>query len=295
MNNDLLKDATILVVDDEEFMRDLIAKLLTDLGVGVIYRAAGVGEAIELLATHREEIDCIVSDFKMPEQTGIEFLQTVRAGRSPAPRDMPFAMLTAHADKFVLGLAMALGVDAFIAKPVSKDTLGKRLNSVLAQERPELPPASIYQGVSLGTPVSDLEARVETLEGIIRQLAKSGLPAGTEFNLPEPETEDIKRSPVWTTMPTLPTNKPPANTEAVAGTNPEAEHQTDRPVSPELLPCVAVKLSDVPEDAMLARDLRSKDGRLILSAGSRLTDGVLDKIDHIVDMGEEVDLINIVA
>jgi two-component system, chemotaxis family, chemotaxis protein CheY len=287
MNKVQLTGATILVVDDEEFMRDLISKLLADLGVEKIFRAAGVGEAIGLLDNHIEDIDCIVSDFKMPGQTGIEFLQMVRAGSTSAPRDMPFAMLTAHADKFVLGLAMALDVDAFIAKPVSKNTLQRRLDTVLGQARPELPPARIYSGVQLGSPVEALEARVETLEGIIRELVKSGLAADSTDASKE-------RRPVWTTKAETSQENPVSENETEAKSSPP-EPSESSPVIPKDAPSITLDLQAVPEDAVLSSDLRSTSGRLILSAHARLSQRQLDMLDNLVEMGEGIDKVEIYA
>jgi two-component system, chemotaxis family, chemotaxis protein CheY len=287
MKNLQLTGSTILVVDDEEFMRDLIGKLLTDLEVGKIYYAASVAQAIGLLEENVNEIDCILSDFKMPGQTGIEFLQSVRAGNTPAPRDIPFAMLTAHADKFVLGLAMALDVDAFIAKPVSKNTLQKRLETVLGQARPELPPARIYSGVQLGSPVESLEARVETLEGIIRELVKTGL-------APDAVDAAKARRPVWTTNTASPQDNTPVEQEAEFGTS-SPDLTEPELVIPEGAPSINVALQDVPEDAVLASDLRSNSGRLILSAYSRLSQRQLDMLDNLVEMGEVIDIVEIYA
>jgi len=293
MNAGSLAGATILVVDDEEFIRDLVRKLLLDLGAKHVLGANSVAEAREVLDVHGADVDCIVSDFKMPGLTGIEFLQAVRSGEAGVPRNLPFAMLTAHGDKFVIGLAMALDVDAFIAKPVSKDTLSNRLGALLAQPRPELPPAMTYGGVSLGSSVHELENRVATLEGIIRELVRTNprpVPTEPPAEPPAEQTADpdaapgtgAGRSPVWTTR--SPTPRPTPTQTPTAGQAPDQAAAPDAPdASPSRnappteidfskLPSIAVGLNDIPENALMTQDLRSKDGRLILSAGSLITD-----------------------
>jgi two-component system, chemotaxis family, chemotaxis protein CheY len=291
MNGKDIKDGIFLVVDDEEFIRSLVKQLLIEMGAKEVLIAEDGQKAIDVLAQRGEGINCIISDFKMPNMTGVELLQAVRAGTAHVDRDLPFAMLTGYSDKFVLGLAMALDVDAFIAKPVSKTMLLSRIAPLLTGDRQELLPAKNYAKLGLSETVNDLENRVAMLEKIIREYVKVD-------RLP-PDPDKATRSAVWTTKPTGPapveTSEPDPASQAVA---PEHENGP-KPQSPAdyekaKVNAVAVTLETVPEGSKLATDVRTKEGNLVLAAGTRLNERILDKLHHINDMGEDFGILHIV-
>jgi len=286
MSNSRIKGTTILVVDDEEFIRSLVKQLLTELGASTVLDAENGRQAIDLLATQGENVDCIVSDFKMPDKNGIELLQAIRSGSAKVERNLPFAMLTGYSDKFVLGLAMAMDVDAFIAKPVSKEMLASRLTPLLSGVRQELMPAKTYAKLVMGDSVSDLENRIAMLEKIVRDQAK----AVQSYK----QDEAQKSSSVWT--PKSPkSSKSPGTPDT-----PEMNATDEKPMAPgveatadPLWSSVAVTLAAVPEGAVLANDVRTEAGNLVLASGTVLNDRILDKLHHIHDMGEDFGVIYI--
>lgn len=107
------RDKTILVVDDEEALRTLAAKLIAKRGYNVVTAASGA-EALAALAgdTH---IDLLVLDVVMPGLSGLETLEQIRArGR----KELPVVLLTAQSkDEHILS-GYKQGADCYITKPL---------------------------------------------------------------------------------------------------------------------------------------------------------------------------------
>jgi CheY-like chemotaxis protein len=130
----LLQNISVLVVDDNAFMRKLIRGILTNLGVKGTHEAsdglAGI-EAIRLWAP-----DIVVVDWEMPLLNGAEMVRIVRSpGVFPMP-DVPIIMLTGHVERWRIVEATKLGVHEFLKKPVSGKALLDRMVSILANPRP---------------------------------------------------------------------------------------------------------------------------------------------------------------
>jgi len=282
MTGKAIKKSTFLVVDDEEFIRSLVKQLLLDLGAHDVLVAEDGVKAMEILQHSSDDVDCVVSDFKMPNMTGIELLQAIRAGSAHVDRNLPFAMLTGYSEKFVIGLAMAMDVDAFIAKPVSKEMLSSRLTPLLTRERQQVLPAKNYARLGLSDTVSNLEDRVSKLEIIIREQLMADPAHRT--------AADIKAAPVWTpksSPATASTASPPDQNRGAAPAQPTQS-------GPSYVNSVAVTLDTVPKDSVLAEDLLSEAGNLVLAAGTGLNERMLDKLEHINDLGEKIDVLHIV-
>ena len=126
-----LSEESVLVVDDVAFNRDIIRQLLRSLGVREIYDARDGQEALEILADNPETVNFVIADFNMPVMHGLQLLKAVRMGEHRIDRSIPFAMLTAFSDVELVEAALALDVNAFLVKPVSKATFEKRLAAML--------------------------------------------------------------------------------------------------------------------------------------------------------------------
>jgi two-component system chemotaxis response regulator CheY len=129
----LIQQLTLLVVDDNAFMRSLVRNLLANLGVKTIYEA---GDGIAALDLIREvNPDVVVLDWEMPLLNGAELVRIVRSpGAFPTP-DVPIIMLTAHGDRRRIGEAARLGVNEILCKPVSTKAVYDRLLSILLKPR----------------------------------------------------------------------------------------------------------------------------------------------------------------
>jgi DNA-binding response OmpR family regulator len=104
------KNISILVVDDEELLRDLLVKILTREGYQVDTAIDGE-EALEKLG--QKQYHLLVSDIKMPRINGFELLREVK---SKYP-EMGVIMMTAYGDSFSVKDSLLLGADEYITKP----------------------------------------------------------------------------------------------------------------------------------------------------------------------------------
>jgi len=129
----LIQQLSVLVVDDNQFMRQLVRGLLATVGVRKILEAT---DGIAALETIREaKPDVVVLDWEMPLLNGPELVRIVRSpGVFPTP-DIPIIMLTGHLERWRVLEAAKLGVNEFLGKPVSAKSLHDRLISILLKPR----------------------------------------------------------------------------------------------------------------------------------------------------------------
>jgi len=138
------KGKSILVVDDEKFLRGIVTRLLQPFPV----LEAGDGSYALFQVAANPEIGLVMCDFDMPRMDGLSFLKEVRRGAAKVPNDLPVLMLTGHSDVALVQAALSLDVDGFIVKPVSALTLATRLKHLAGKPSPVKPPAH-YQGIDL--------------------------------------------------------------------------------------------------------------------------------------------------
>lgn len=114
---------TILVVDDEEHIRSLMATYLEQAG----YRVVGAADGQEALYVARhEKPDLIVLDLMMPEVDGYEFMR-----RHHREKETPIIVLTARVDESDRIVGLELGADDYVTKPFSPKELVARVRAVL--------------------------------------------------------------------------------------------------------------------------------------------------------------------
>lgn len=101
---------TILVVDDEAMMRELLDKILRRDGYQVLAAADGA-EALEIM--HQQKVNLVISDIKMPRVDGFGLLKAVKA---EFPK-VPVIMMTSFGDTFSVKDALLLGADEYVTKP----------------------------------------------------------------------------------------------------------------------------------------------------------------------------------
>jgi CheY-like chemotaxis protein len=139
------RDTHALVVEDEEFARTLTSQVLRGFGCPSVQTAMNGNKAIDILCAATRSFDLIICDFRMPKMNGIELLKEIRKGVPGVARDIPFAMLTSHADKPVVGLAFELDVDCFLIKPITANTMRERLTRVMSTDRLIKPPYDYHE------------------------------------------------------------------------------------------------------------------------------------------------------
>jgi two-component system, chemotaxis family, chemotaxis protein CheY len=116
----------ILVVDDASTMRRIVRGLLRELSLKNIREAENGSDALEEL--RRKKADLVISDWNMPQMTGIELLRAIRSDNGL--KDVPVLMVTAEAKKENIMEAVQAGVSNYIVKPFSAETLQEKLNKI---------------------------------------------------------------------------------------------------------------------------------------------------------------------
>ncbi|HWE46012.1 MAG TPA: response regulator [Caulobacteraceae bacterium] len=128
-----LKDIRVLVVDDHENMRRILAALLRAFGFHEIRECADGAQALAAVPVFRPDI--IVTDFAMPHLDGISFAGEVRAMKDVGLAHAPILMVTGHAHMKQVMAARDAGVNEFLAKPVNGRTLAERITRMIQHER----------------------------------------------------------------------------------------------------------------------------------------------------------------
>lgn len=125
-------DLKILVVDDFPTMRKIVRQVLRQLGYNDVHEAED-GEAALKILHQKPDIQFVISDWNMPNVTGIELLKSVRA--DPNLKGLPFLMVTAEADKENIVEAVKSGVSSYIVKPFNAATLKEKIEKIFANRR----------------------------------------------------------------------------------------------------------------------------------------------------------------
>ncbi|MDZ7640533.1 MAG: response regulator transcription factor [Desulfurivibrio sp.] len=122
--------ATILIVEDDENIQQLVGYNLARAGFQVLYADDGE-QALARVA--KENPDLVVLDLMLPGLDGHEVCKALR--RDPRSRRLPIIMLTARSDEDEISAGLDLGADDYITKPFSPKVLLSRIKSVLRRGR----------------------------------------------------------------------------------------------------------------------------------------------------------------
>jgi two-component system chemotaxis response regulator CheY len=115
-----------LVVDDFSTMRRIVRNLLKELGFTNVDEAEDGEAALQKLRAGG--FDFVISDWNMPNVTGIELLRQIRA--DAALKHLPLLMITAEAKKENIIEAAQAGASGYIVKPFTAATLDEKLNKI---------------------------------------------------------------------------------------------------------------------------------------------------------------------
>jgi two-component system chemotaxis response regulator CheY len=121
------KQIKILIVDDFATMRKVIRNLLKQLGYENIVEAEDGVAALRILRS--QKIDLVISDWNMPNMTGLELLKEVRADEEL--KATPFLMVTAEALQDNVIAAVKAGVNNYIVKPFTAEVLNEKIVKIL--------------------------------------------------------------------------------------------------------------------------------------------------------------------
>ena len=118
----------ILVIDDQEFVRTIVKKMLQQLGVSQVAEAKDGLSGMECV--ERDRPDLVICDIQMRPVDGFGFVRQLRAAAAEVAAT-PVIMLTAHTDAATIGRATELGIGAFLSKPVLPPALKEKIALVL--------------------------------------------------------------------------------------------------------------------------------------------------------------------
>lgn len=120
------KDIKILIVDDMSTMRRVIKSILGQLGYTNLEEAENGKEALSKLS--HEQYDFVMTDWNMPEMDGLELVKAIR--QDPKLKDLPVLMVTAEAKKENVLEALKSGVNNYIVKPFTAETLKEKIEKI---------------------------------------------------------------------------------------------------------------------------------------------------------------------
>ena len=120
-----------LVVDDFATMRKIVKNVLKQIDITNVAEAENGKMALEILKKDPGDFELIVSDWIMPEMTGMDFLKACKGDE--AIRKIPFVMVTAEAQKDSVLEAIKAGVDNYIVKPFTPDKLQEAIQKARAK------------------------------------------------------------------------------------------------------------------------------------------------------------------
>ncbi|MGB7032642.1 MAG: response regulator, partial [Syntrophobacteria bacterium] len=119
---------SVLCVDDDPGIRDLLKEIITRLGHSIITAVDGI-DALEKLAA--DHFDIVITDINMPRMDGIELIKRIKTDFN----DVDVIAITAYEMTYKYTDIIALGASDFISKPFNVNELEAKLNRILRERR----------------------------------------------------------------------------------------------------------------------------------------------------------------
>jgi CheY-like chemotaxis protein len=126
--------ARVAVLDDNRNFQALMRTMLRHAGFRQIDVFGDPGEALDHVAD--VAVDLIFVDLVMPRQNGVEWVRAVRRSPNVVNPDMGIVLMSGHAVRAVLEPAVSAGIDAFLVKPISPETLLRHARRLLVARPP---------------------------------------------------------------------------------------------------------------------------------------------------------------
>jgi DNA-binding NarL/FixJ family response regulator len=243
-----------LVVDDRPFLRSLIQVMLMRCMARDIKHASDGVSAITTLTTACGHMDCVICDWNMGPVDGLELLRAIRCGDVPRmPRDLHFIMLTGYADEHIVKAAMSLDVDAYLVKPISFDKLVHVVNAVLIRSI-MLKSTETYRSKS----IVDLPDAVH-------------------------ETTPDKHVPPWVVLSKVRQKNKVSAARSLEQIRHEGNGQSKRLVINQ----ECLDLDNIHPGKVLAEDIYTEHGTLLLAAGTLLNDTLMCRLRELAMVSTE--------
>ncbi|MGZ8271085.1 MAG: EAL domain-containing protein [Methylophilus sp.] len=139
----------ILVVEDDDFTRNVILQTLTNLGYQQAIGAENAQAAIDLFGT--TQFDLVMTDIFMPDMNGLEFVKRIRTGKTLAKANSRIIVLSGVVESKVVGIGLALNVNGFIVKPLIPNVVDDKIRGVIAH------PSRTQNGIAYETIATDFQ------------------------------------------------------------------------------------------------------------------------------------------
>ncbi len=133
-----LKEASILVVEDQSFVLDILERILRPK-VGGLHGARSAEDAFYNLEKTPHLAHVAIVDYHLPGMNGARFIEKLRASKITALKTLPVVMMTGENNMDVYREAARLGIAAYLVKPVASATLTQALESALAGHKVPVP------------------------------------------------------------------------------------------------------------------------------------------------------------
>jgi two-component system chemotaxis response regulator CheY len=118
-----------LVVDDSSTMRRIVINTLTKAGYSEFSEAGNGTEGVAAL--EKEPVDFVITDWNMPVMNGLEFVKAIRANGTTSK--LPVLMVTTNAAQDDILEALKAGVNDYVIKPFTPDTIKSKIQAVLSK------------------------------------------------------------------------------------------------------------------------------------------------------------------
>ena len=122
-------DASILLVDDYEFIRTILERMLQQLGYQNLRMAADGADALHLLRTR--PVDLVITDYHMPEMEGTDLFQSMQ--QDPVLAKIPVLLISGVPTEKFATQALATGIQSTLNKPFRAEQLDQEIQSLLTQ------------------------------------------------------------------------------------------------------------------------------------------------------------------
>ena len=123
----------VLLLEDGAVMRNLLRSILENLGVGAVFEAESLADAIQIF--ERDEPDLALVDIELEDCSGIDFVRYVRHSKETRPSRMPVIVVSGHGTKRDVMEAIDAGAHEFMVKPISPKALCARIYHTMLRPR----------------------------------------------------------------------------------------------------------------------------------------------------------------
>ena len=124
-----LESVPVMVIDDNDFIREAVSVMLTDIGFREIAQARDGNDGLRQL--EKANPGLIICDVSMKPMDGLSFVEALRQQSWAGAAQVPVIFLTVHTENAIVKKAVKLGVKAYVVKPVQKKQLEARILTVL--------------------------------------------------------------------------------------------------------------------------------------------------------------------